>query len=296
VIAGQTKLFEATRTTIAGKIDQLKKQIAQLEQQIAGLEAQAKSKEEQITLIIEELVAFRKLLKIGAIEKSRVLAMEREQAKLMGERGELIAGKASTEAKIGEVKLQILQIDEEFLTKTLAELREVETKVAELQERRVAAASQLGRSVVTAPISGDIHQVAVHTIGGVIGPGETLMLVVPQTDELVLQAQVAPKDIDDVKVGQTAQVRFPAFGTRMTPQIAAEVSQVSADTSRIDQSSAPFYAVRLQIPPQELAKLGAHKLKPGMPAEAFIQTGARSPLSYLLKPLSDQIAHAFRES
>jgi HlyD family secretion protein len=112
----------------------------------------------------------------------------------------------------------------------------------------------------------------------------------------VLQAQVPPKDIDHIRVGQLAQVRFPAFGARMTPHIAAEVSQVSADTSRVDEDSPAFYAVRLRIPAQELAKLGTHKLKPGMPAEAFIQTDARSPLSYLLKPLSDQIAHAFRES
>jgi HlyD family secretion protein len=151
------------------------------------------------------------------------------------------------------------------------------------------------RSVVAAPIAGDVYQVAVHTIGGVIGAGETLMLIVPQADELVLQAEVPPKDIDDIAVGQLAQVRFPAFGARMTPNIAAEVTQVSADTSRFNDDLPPFYAVRLQIPAKELEKLKEHKLKPGMPAEAFIQTGARSPLSYLLKPLSDQIAHAFRE-
>jgi HlyD family secretion protein len=296
VIAGQIKLFEAMRAIISGKTDQLEQQITQLEQQIDGLKAQATSEEEQIALIAEELNGYRKLLKMGGIEKSKVLALEREQARLIGERGALIAGKASTEAKIGEVKLQILHIREEYLTKTLSELHDVESKIAELRERRVAAASQLGRSVVAAPIAGEVYQVAVHTIGGVIGPGETLMLIVPQADELVLQAQVSPKDIDDIQVGQTAQVRFPAFGARMTPHIAAEVSQISADTSKIDNNSPPFYAVRLQISAQELTKLGAHKLKPGMPAEAFIQTGPRSPLSYLIKPLSDQIAHAFRES
>jgi HlyD family secretion protein len=296
VIAGQMKLFEATRATVNGKTNQLEQQIAQLEQQMEGLKAEAASKEEQIAFIAEELTAYRKLLKMGAIEKSKVLAMQREQARLTGERAELVAGTASTKARICEVKLQILQIREEDLAKTLSELRDVESKIAELRERRVAAASQLGRSVVIAPIAGDVYQVAVHTIGGVVGPGETLMLIVPQADELVLQAQVSPKDIDDIQVGQMAQVRFPAFGARMTPHVLAEVSQVSADTSRIDENSPPFYAVRLRIYLKELTKLGAHKLKPGMPAEAFIQTGARSPLSYLLKPLSDQITHAFRES
>jgi HlyD family secretion protein len=296
VITGQKKLFEATRAMIGSKTDQMEQQIAQLKQQIDGLKAQAVSKEEQIALIGEELTSFRKLLKQQLIPKSRVLALEREQSRLTGERGELIASQAGAGTRIGEVKLQILQIREEFLTKTLTELRDVETKIAELRERRVAAASQLGRSVVAAPISGDVYQVAIHTVGGVIGPGETLMLIVPRADELVLQAQVTPQDIDDIQVGQQAQVRFPAFGASMTPNIAAEVIQVAADTSRVDEDSPSYYAVRLQIPANELTKLGMHKLKPGMPAEAFIQTGARSPLSYLLKPLSDQIAHAFRES
>jgi HlyD family secretion protein len=295
ILAGQTRLFEATRSMAISKTGQLAQQISQLEQQIDGINAQTESQVHQLALITQEVVAYRKLLKIGGIAKSVVLSLEREQARLAGERGELIANKATAEAKIGEVKLQIMNINEEVLTKTLTELRDVATKITELRERKVATASQLGRTSIKAPIAGYIYQLSIHTRGGVIAPGETLMLIVPKADELVLQAQIAPHDIDQVEVGQLARVRFPAFGVGMTPQIGAEVIQISADTTRVDHNSPPYYAVRLRIPEWELNKLANNKLKPGMPAEALIQTEARSPLSYLLKPLSDQIAHVFRE-
>ena len=168
-------------------------------------------------------------------------------------------------------------------------------KVAELKERKLAVASRLERMVIKSPITGDVYQLAVHTVGGVIGPGEPLMLIVPEADELILQAQVMPQDIDKVRSGQIAHIRFPAFNSRLTPEVAAEVTQISADTSRIDASSPPFYSVRLMISATELAKLGDNKLKPGMPAEAFIQTEAQTPMTYFLKPLTDQFAHALRE-
>jgi HlyD family secretion protein len=153
----------------------------------------------------------------------------------------------------------------------------------------------LERMVIKAPITGSIYQLAVHTIGGVINPGEPIMFIVPEADDLVLQAQVKPQDIDQVQAGQFAHVKFPAFNSRITPDISAEVTQVSADTSRSDQNAPPVYTVRLTISAAELAKLGSNKLKPGMPAEAFIQTRAQTPLSYFLKPLTDQFAHALRE-
>lgn len=171
----------------------------------------------------------------------------------------------------------------------------METKIAQLQERQFAARSRLTRSSIKAPIGGDVYQLTIHTVGGVIAPGETVMLILPKADDLVLQADVAPQDIDQVQIGQKAHVRFSTFNMRRTPEIDAEVIQVSADTSRMDQDSPPFYAVRLRIPAEELVKLGDNRLKPGMPAEAFIQTDARTPLSFLIKPLTDQIAHVFRE-
>jgi HlyD family secretion protein len=295
IMAGQTKLFNARLQAIIGKKEQLNQQIGQLTEQIGGLESQKVAKEKQLVLISAELTDLKDLQSKGLVPVSRVLAMDRETARLDGERGELVASKASAEARIAEVKVQILQIDEEDLSQTLTDLREIEGKVAELKERKLAIASRLERMVIKSPITGDVYQLAVHTIGGVIGPGEPIMLIVPEADELILQAQVMPQDIDQVRPGQIAHIRFPAFNSRLTPEVAAEVTQISADTSRTDASSPPFYSVRLMISAKELDKLGTNKLKPGMPAEAFIQTEAQTPLTYFLKPLTDQFAHALRE-
>jgi HlyD family secretion protein len=295
IMAGQTKLFDARLQAVVGKKEQLNQQIGQMTEQIGGLESQKTAKDRQLSLISAELTDLKDLQSKGLVPISRVLAMDRETARLDGERGELVASKASAEARIAEVKLQILQIDEEDLSQTLTDLREIEGKVAELKERKLAVTSRLERMVIKAPITGDVYQLAVHTIGGVIGPGEPIMLIVPEADELILQAQVMPQDIDQVRPGQIAHIRFPSFNSRLTPEVAAEVTQISADTSRTDQNSAPFYSVRLMISAKELDKLGSNKLKPGMPAEAFIQTQAQSPMTYFLKPLIDQFAHALRE-
>ncbi|NJM30617.1 MAG: HlyD family type I secretion periplasmic adaptor subunit [Rhizobiales bacterium] len=296
VMAGQEKLFQARRDALRGKKDQFNQQMGQLNEQIGGLVSQREAKERQLTLIADEVTNLRKLQKQGLVPVSRVLAMDREAARLDGERGELIANRAQAESRIGEVKIQILQIDEQARAETLTELRDVESRVAELQERKLAASSRLSRMEIKSPIAGDIYQVNVHTIGGVIAPGEAIMLIVPKGDDLVLQAQVMPQDIDQVAVGQHARVRFPAFVSRTTPEVDATVLQVSADTSRFDANTPPFYSVRIGISAKELERLGDNLLKPGMPAEAFIQTEERTPLSYFLKPLADQIAHALRET
>lgn len=295
VLIGQEKLFSARRAAVKGKIDQLNEQIGQVAEQVDGFTAQIAAKERQIELITGELKDLTGLLEKGLMQKSRVLAMEREQAKIEGERGELIASRAAAQSKSSEIKLQILQIGEEVLTQTLSELREAESRVAELSERQLAAQARLDRMVVKAPITGTVYQSMIHTIGGVITPAEPLLMIAPEEDELVLQAHVSPQNIEQVHEGQLAHVLFPAFNTRTTPQIKAEVVNVAADTSRFSADSPPFYDVRLHISKEELAKLGDKKLKHGMPAEAFIQTGARSPMSYLVKPLMDQINHAWRE-
>ena len=295
IMRGQLRLFESRLAAINGKKEQLEQQIGQISDQISGLEAQIAAKQRQIALVKEELVGLQGLLKKGLVANGRVLALQREQARLEGETGELVASKAEAGSKIGETKIQILQIGEEDRAQSLADLRDAESKIAEYRERKIATAARLDRMSIKSPIAGDVYQLAIHTIGGVIAPGETLMLIVPEADELVLQAQVLPQSIDRVRMGQRARVRFPAFNSRFTPEVEAEVVQVSADTSRIDQNSPAFYAVRLRILPGQLTMLDGGKLKPGMPAEAFILTAAQTPLSYLLKPLTDQIAHAFRE-
>jgi len=295
IMLGQLKLFAARTAGIDGKKEQLGQQIGQISEQIEGVRAQISAQERQIKLIGDELVGLHGLYEKGLVAKSRVLVMEREKARIEGELGELIAAKAGAASKIGEIKLQILQLDEEDSTQSLTELREVEGRIAEFRERKLASAARLSRMAIKAPLTGDVYQLAVHTIGGVIQPAETLMLIAPEADELVLEAHIAPQNIDQIEVGQYARVRFSAFDSRLTPEVGAEVTHVAADTSRDDENSPPSYAVRLRIPTEELAKLKGQKLRPGMPAEAFIQTSARSPLSYLLKPMVDQIAHTFRE-
>jgi HlyD family secretion protein len=290
------KLLQSTTESLKGKKEQLLQQVAQLKEQISGIDSQIESKREQHSLITQELSGLKKLEAKGLVPKSRILGMEREQARLLGEDGELRASKASAQNRIGEVELRSLQLNEDVRTEALTELRDTDTRIGEMVQRRIALSSRVARTTINAPITGSIYQLAVHTEGGVIGAGETLMLIAPEGDDLVLQAQVSPNDIDQVQPGQMAQVRFPSFSSRLTPEIFAEVQQVSADTSRADQNSPPFYAVRLIISASELAKLGSNKLKPGMNAEAFIQTDARSPMSYLLKPLTDQFARALRES
>ena len=295
VLSGQQRLFETRRAAIQGKKQQLEEQIGQLKEQIRGLESQKEATILQTGFITDELGGLQTLLKKGLVPNTRVLAMEREKARLDGQLGEIVATKARAEGQIGEIKIQMIQVDEESRTQTLTEMRDVESRIAELQERRIAARDKLSRTVIRSPIKGDIYQLMVHTVGGVIAPGEPLMLIVPEADELVLQAQVTPHDVDQVRPGQKATVRFTSLNSRTTPEVTAEVTHVSADTSRVDQSTPPFYSVRLRIPPDQLPKLGNHKLRPGMPAEAFIQTTERSPLSYFLKPLTDQIARTFRE-
>lgn len=296
ILNGQRHLLSSTLQTATSKKGQLKEQLGQLSDQIDGVKAQITSNKKQFALITSELTNLRSLQKQGLVPISRVSTMEREAARLEGEAGQSTSSKAATEAKMGEIKLQIIQVDEELRNAALTELRDVETKIGELQQRKVSATARLSRMAIKAPISGTIYQLTVHTEGGVVGPGETLMMIVPQGDDLVLQAQVTPNDIDNVHLGQAAKVKFNAFNSRVTPDINAEVTQVAADTSRADAQSPSYYMIRLTISADEIKKLGSNKLKPGMAAEAFIQTESRSPFSYLVQPLMDQFSHAMRES
>ena len=181
------------------------------------------------------------------------------------------------------------------MSQALLELRQSEARISELGERRTASTAKLERLIIRAPITGEIFQLMVHTEGGVISPAETLMLISPEADELILEAHVSPTNIEQVSEGQQARVRFTAFDSRITPEVKGEVFSVSSDTTRLNNETQPFYIVRIRISAGEIAKIGQRRLKPGMPAEAFIQTGARSPLSYLVKPLQDQIEHVWRE-
>jgi HlyD family secretion protein len=223
------------------------------------------------------------------------MLLQRDQTRLQGERGQLIAEIARARGKISEIELQIIQLDQDFRTEVLKDLREAQGKIAELKERFTAAEDQLKRVDLRAPQTGIVHQLMVHTVGGVIGNGEIIMQIVPRADELVVEAKIAPSDIDQVGVGSTAVVRMMAGNQRTTPQIAGVLTRVSADLTRDQQPAQTYYIARIGLPPQEVARLKDIHLVPGMPAEVFIQTHERTPLQYLLKPLQEQMARTFRE-
>jgi HlyD family secretion protein len=226
---------------------------------------------------------------------TRLTSLQREAARIDGERGQLESTIAETKGKIGEAQLQIIKIDQDFRTDVVKELGEAQAKEAELVERGVAARDQLDRIEIRSPTSGVIHQLNAHTIGGVIRAGDTVMEIVPDSDDLQIEAHVQPNDIDQVRTGQTAFVRLTAFDRQTAPQLAGQVSYVSADTTRDQQSNSSYFTVRVVLPEEERRRMPGQQLIPGMPAEVFMQTGSRSMMSYLFKPIVDQMRRAFVE-
>jgi HlyD family secretion protein len=291
----ETHLFEIRAKARSGLVAQLRERIDQLRQQIAGLSDQIVAKKREVDLIAQELRGVRELWQKNLIQMTRLTALERESARLEGERGALVSSVAQTNAKISETELQIIQIDEDLRKDVGKELGEIRGKLSELVEKKVAAEDQLRRLGIKAPQDGVVHQLAVHTIGGVINPAELIMLIVPKSDALIVESRIAPQDIDQVQVGQQALLRFSAFNQRTTPELSGTVSLVSADVSQDQKTGSSFYLVRIRIDPEELSRLSGLKLVPGMPIECFIRTGERTVMSYLTKPIREQLNKAWRE-
>jgi HlyD family secretion protein len=295
IIRGETKLFETRRTTREGLKSQLSERITQSQEEITGLVAQIASKDKQVEWIQKELEGVRELWAKQLVQFSRVTALEREQARLEGERGQLVASIAQSKGKIAETKIQILQIEQDMRSEVGKDLADVRGKTAELIEKRVAAEDQLKRIDIRAPQKGMVHQLDVHTVGGVVTAGQQIMLIVPAADKLIIEAKVQPQDIDQLSVGQPATMRFSAFNTRTTPELNGFVSVVSGDVTQDQRTGATFYTIRIAVPPDELARLDGLKLVPGMPVEVFVQTASRTIMSFVVRPFHDQIAKAFRE-
>jgi len=295
ILAGERKLFELRRSARSGQKAQLRQQSAQLLEEIAGLTAQQKAKVSEIALINRELDGVRELYKKNLVQINRLTQLEREATRLDGEQAQLVASVAQAKRKITEIELKIIQIDQDLSSEVAKEMREIDAKVGEFVERRIAAEDQLQRVDIRAPQDGTVFQLSVHTVGGVIGPGETLMLIVPGGDSLMVEAKVNPQDIEQVQLRQKAILRFSAFNLATTPEINGEVSRISADISSDQRTGQSYYTIRISIPADELSRLGEAKLVPGMPVECFIQTGERTVISFLLKPLRDQMMRTFRE-
>jgi HlyD family secretion protein len=294
-IAGERQLFDTRRWARAGQKSQLEERIAQLEREIEGYTAQAGSKAREIELVHIELAGVRDLWNKKLISIDRLTAMEREAARLEGERGQLVAAEAQAEGRIAEIRLQIIQIGLDLSTEVNRELREIDAKSGEYVERKVAAEDQLERIDIRAPQDGVVQQSIAHTVGGVVKAGEEIMQIVPTSDSLTVEAKIAPRDIDQLWAGQAASLRFSAFSQRTTPEIDGTVERISPDIATDQRSGLSYYTVRISTTRDEIARLGEVKLVPGMPVESFIRTQDRTVMSYFVKPLSDQIARAFRE-
>jgi HlyD family secretion protein len=295
LLAGETKLFELRRSARVGQKAQLRQRIEQLQEEIRGDTAQQAAKTQEITLIDQELVGVKQLFAKNLIQMTRLTALEREKARLDGERAQLSAATAQVKGKIAEIELQIIQVDQDLSSDVAKELRETEGKIGEFVERKITAEDQLKRIDIRAPQDGTVFQLAVHTVGGVITAGDPIMLIVPNADNLIVEAKVDPKDIDQVRFGQTAMLRFSAFNQRTTPEIAGTLTQIAADISTDQRTGQSYYVVRIAMRSDEVSRLGEVKLVPGMPVEVFVQTGERTVLSYLVKPLRDQLMRAMKE-
>jgi HlyD family secretion protein len=295
LFASEKSLFKARGSARASQKQLLRSRIDQLKQEIEGFTAQIKSKAAQRDLISGELQGVQSLFDKRLVPLTRLTSLQRDAANLDGEQGQLQSSIAETQGKISEAELQIVQVDQQFRSDVVKDLREAEDKAAELTQKNVAAQDVLNRIDIRSPTSGIVHDLVEHTIGGVIAPGEVLMQIVPDTDDLQIEAKLHINDIDQVHVGQRTNVRFATFNQRTTPSLNGFVSYVSADSTVDKQTSAAFYTVRVTLPEQEVKRLGGLQLVSGMPAQVFLETGSRTMFSYLTKPIAEQMHRAFSE-
>lgn len=295
IVSGQRALFEARRSSRLLEVDLLRQQQEQLRSQIEGLQKQAASKVKQIQYFDDELEGLRTLFSQGLTPKSRLLALERDAERGRGELAALAASISAAKTKMQEIELSILRINRTFDEKVAEELRTVEAELNTFTERLVSVEDQTQRTEIRAPRGGRVLNLAVHNKGGVIKPGETIMEIVPDNDTLVIGARIAPQDIDKVVPRAPAVVRLSAFNQRTTPELFGEVQRVSADLVADATTGQAAYLAIIEVPSSEAERLQGLALVPGMPAEVFIRTGGRTPLAYLLKPLSDSLTRALRE-
>lgn len=291
----ERKLFESRRKTLSLMQDQLKSRKDQLGEEISGLDTKIKSAKDAIDSVMQEEKSVGALIEKKLVSMQRVENLKRQRNELEGDLGGYISSRAQAEGKISETELQMLQTDEERQNEVGKDLTDTEVRIAELEQKRATAKTDLMRLDIIAPVSGKVLQMAVHTIHGVVNPSEPVMQIVPDEDELTIEARISTRDIDQVHPGQPVDLRFSAFDQRTTPVIEGTVVSVAGDVLRDQVSAAYYYPVRIKPLAESVAKLKGMKLYPGMPAEVFIKIADRTVISYLVKPLTDQIAHTWRE-
>jgi HlyD family secretion protein len=294
-IASEQALFELRLETREGQKAQLGERLTQIADEVTGLTEQRNAKQREIALVEKELIGIRKLWESRIIAIDRLTVLERDAARLKGEVAQLTTSIAQAKGRASEVKLQIHQIDHELRSGVAAELREVESKIAELIERKIAAQDQLQRVDVRSPQEGAVHELVVHTEGGVVAAGEALMYIVPLADRLSIDARILPHEIDQLTPGQGVVIRLSAFNQRITPELAGSLATLSADLTFDQRTGESFFKARVVLPLEEIGRLKGLTLTAGMPVEVFFPTRSRTILSYLLKPVTDQMLRVFRE-
>jgi HlyD family secretion protein len=294
ILQGERQLFESTARNRRSQRQQLELQVAQLEEEVGGLQFQASALADEVALAQEERARMAALSEKGLIEATRINVADRELARMLGSQGELRANIARSNARISEVKLQILAIDEVAYTEAQRELRAVAANIAELSDRLAEVNDRLDRTLIRSPVAGTVNELSVTTLGGVVGPAERLLTIVPDDADLKIEFRVAVNDIDQIALEQDVRLRFSAFNQRTTPEIAAVVSRVSAAASNDPDSGQSYYLAEAEVR-GDLSVLGDRGLIPGMPVDVFVETEEQIAIAYFVKPFTDQIVRAFKE-
>lgn len=293
---GQQGLFVARAATLAGQREQLAERVAQIESQLSGYAAQIAAFERQSALIAQELGDKRSLFERGLAQASAVMALDREAARLEGERGELVAATAEARGRIVETRLETLNLDAQRREEATSELRDLGVQEMQLAEKRAALVEQIARLEVRAPVGGGVYGLQVSGAHAVLRAADTVGHIVPRDQPLIIAARISPTDIDNVYPGQPAALRFTAFSSRTTPELTGHVTLVSADAFDDQQTGQSYFRAEIALDPGQIERLGEVQVIPGMPVEAMLSTGARPAISYLMKPVTDYFARAFRES
>ena len=295
LVDGQARLFEARRDSVAREVEQLGRRSEQIGNQIVGIDAQKEALAIQQELIAKELADQQSLLDRGLAQASRVLSLQREEARLRGTIGELAANRAEAEGRITEIEIEIIKLETRRREEAITRLRDLTYNLLELRERRRLIQQRLERLDIRAPVSGIVYDLQVTTPRSVIQPAQPVLYLIPQDRPLVIVARVEPIHIDQVFVGQDATLRFSTFDQRTTPELFGRIVQVSPDAFTDERTQMSYYRAMVELNEGEMAKLAGQDILPGMPVETFIRTQDRTPLAYLVKPFTDYFTKAFRE-
>lgn len=295
IVDGQRQLFATKLEVLQQQKLQLREQINQLQQQVVGLTFAEEARNKQLDIARGEMGKLSELAKSGLVPLTRWGPIQREEAGLAGEVGQAHAEKARAKGRISELELKLIELEQDYRKEALVDLQAVEGELSQLSEKRIAIETKLQRLDVRAPVSGRIHELTVHTVGGVIAAGDTLAYIIPDNDKLIVDALVPPKDVDRVHRGSTARIRFTSFDRTTTPEVTGKVMWISPDQELVGEYKRPAFRVRIDFDAEKIGRLNGSAIGPGMEAEVMLTGSERTALSFIMKPMSDQIYRSFRE-